>query len=252
LGLRPVNEAMKTLFTFFLAIITFAVNAQTALVPGDKSIETKWIKEDSYYMKWSVIKDTAKYEVATILNTITVDKGQMWITSNYDVKGAKTKWLDTTIVAMPSLQPVYHGSDNIERAIVMKFGKTLTGSYRDKFRKTTTPITDNVNNAAFFDSNFLPQLIRLLPFTDGYKKDIVTYDYSVANKGLITASVINVRSGSLQGKKGKMSVWVVTVNEMIKGLANTVTYYIDKTDRKIWMMEVDAQYQKMLLERIEF
>lgn len=43
---------MKLITTTFFSILAIAVNAQKNLIPGKNSFESKWIKNQSYHIKW--------------------------------------------------------------------------------------------------------------------------------------------------------------------------------------------------------
>ncbi|SHL34460.1 hypothetical protein [Flavobacterium chilense] len=238
---------MKRIFTLTLAFIACSMTAQTKLLPGDKTIETKWIKSEKYAMNWYAMKDTAKFEIAKIITTVNPTKKDLTIITDVEIKNAKVKWVDSTIVAMPSLAPVYHSSFNMQRDIVLKYGKTVTGYHTAKGKEKEN-ISETLTDPCF-DSSFYPYLLRLLPLKEGYTKEIAIFDYNPQKTGLFTASVKSVKSDTCKTKKGKLEVWAVTVADEIGGSAtNTVTYYIGKTDRKLWKQEFSARGQHFVME----
>lgn len=241
---------MKNIFALLFVFITVTVTAQTKLVPGDPSIETKWIKNEKYQMMWSVMRGPEKFDVARINTEVKAGTKQLKIISSVDVVKATTKWIDSTITALPTLKPIRHYSDNLERGVSLKFGKNITGKYEDKNMKKKTVI-DEAITGEYFDSNFYPYLIRLLPLKDGYTKEVSAYDYGPTRQGLFSFSVKGVKSGSYQTKKGNVPVWIVSSVEIIKGQRNDVSYFIAKSDRKLWKMEVYDGVQQMLIECIE-
>lgn len=242
---------MKKLFTLFTVVLSFVTYAQTPMVPGDATLETKWIKNESYQMKWYIAQDTSKHEVARINTVIKPGKNSLAIISNVEVNNAKTKWIDSTITALPTLAPVRHYSDNLERRLRLKFDTSVTGDFNDKYRKTKTQVNDEVQKGQYFDSNLLPYLIRLLPLKDGYTQTIATYDYSPAKHGVLMAEVKNVRTGTYTSKAGLNVVWIVTTNETVKGQVTEVRYYIDKSDRKIFKQEIFDGAIHTLIERTQ-
>lgn len=241
---------MKNILTLLFVFITFAVTAQTKLVPGDSSIETKWIKNEKYQMKWFVLRGPEKFEVAKINTEVKAGTKELSIISSVDVIKATTKWIDSTITALPTLKPIRHYSDNLERGVSLKFGETIIGKYDDKVMKKKVVI-DEAITGEYFDSNFYPYLVRLLPLKEGYTKEVSAYDYGPTRQGLFSFLVKGVKSGSYKTKKGAVPVWIVTSVEIIKGQRNDVSYYIAKSDRKLWKMEVFDGVQQMLLERTE-
>jgi hypothetical protein len=243
---------MKRLFTIlFLSVVSIVAAQNAPLMPGNTTLETKYIKEDTYQMKWYVLQNNEKHEVARINTQIRKGTTRFSIISKVDVNNAKTTWLDSTVTTLKDISPVRHYSNNIERAVQLKFGKSaVTGKFTDKAKKLEADINDAVKTT-YFDSNFLPYLIRLLPLAEGYTQDIVTYDFSLGKHGLIMAQVKGVKSGVYKNKNGNQDVWIVTSMESIKGQPAQVDYYIDKADRRIWKQEIFDGMQHTLIERSE-
>lgn len=237
-------------FLFFFAFIS--INAQTAMVPGDVTLETKYIKPEKYQMKWYIVQDAErKHEVARINTEIVPAKTRLNIVTSVDVNNAKTTWIDSTIVLKANLAPVRHYSDNLERAVKLKFGASITGSYLDKLKNQKMTIDDAVAQGQYFDSNFYPYLVRLLPLKEGYTHEIAAYDYSPARKGLVIQKITDVKSGTYKTKGGLKAVWLVTSQETVKGQSSEVKYYIDKADRKIYKQEIFDGAMRTLIERVE-
>lgn len=242
---------MKNIFTFLFLFTVLLVNAQDKLVPGDKSIETKWIKDETYTMKWYTVRDTIKFEIAKVVTTIDAGKDKLSIYTDVQIRNAKTQWVDTTIVALPSLKPVHHASYNLEREVVVNYGKKITGHHELKQTQKKTAIDEAVKET-FFDGSFYPYVIRLLPLKEGYTKDIAVYNFNPGKSSVLNASVKNVRSAIYKSKKGKVDVWEVMVtDEMGSGVMNAVTYYIGKTDRKLYKQTFMNNGQNMMMELLE-
>jgi len=242
---------MKNIVTFLFLFVFVSLNAQTFMIPGDVTLEKKYIKNEKYQMKWYIIQDTAKHEVARINTEIKPGKTRLSILTNVQVNNAKTSWIDSTIVALPTLAPIRHYSDNLERGVSLTFGTSVKGNYNDKMKKVKTPIDDAAPQGQYFDSNFYPYLIRLLPLKEGYTQNIAIYDYSPAKKGILGAQIKNVKTGVVKTKAGLNAVWIVTSMETIKGQTTEVKYYIDKADRKIYKQEIFDGMMHTLIERVE-
>lgn len=242
---------MKNVIAFLFVFTFLSVNAQTPIIPGDTIFETKYIQPERYQMKWSIIQDNEKHDVARITTSIQPGKYKIAIISNVEVNNAKTTWIDSTITTRATLAPIRHYSDNLERAVKLKFGAAVTGSYVDKLKKQTEKINDVVPQGKYFDSNLYPYLVRLLPLKEGYTAEVVTYDYSPAKKGIIIQKITNVKTGTYRNKAGLNVVWIVTSMETVKGQTTEVKYYIDKTDRKIFKQEIFDGMLRTLIERVE-
>lgn len=245
---------MKSLLPLvLLAIAPFVGTTQNTLTPSAKSFEKKWIKNTSYQMTWFALKDTAKFEMGKVITQISIDKKNLLVVTNVNMKNMKTTWVDSTIAEIKTLQPIRHTSLNIQRDMILNFGKVVTGTYNDKMKKEKSVINDTTKTA-YFDSNLYPVLIGWLPLAEGYKQDISIYDYNPSAKiGIIKAYVKNVSSGTYQTDlNGARNVWVVTVSDEIGNGENGVsTYYFDKVDRKLWKQEIEVPGRKMMMKLVE-
>ncbi|MDB5208717.1 MAG: hypothetical protein JWR72_3792 [Flavisolibacter sp.] len=244
---------MKVIITTIFAIITIAGNAQISLVPGRSSFEKAWIKNETYQMTWFAIRDTVKFEIGEVDTQILTDKKFVTIVTEVKLKNSKAPWIDTTIADISTLAPIRHTSYNMQRDMVLNFGKIVTGSYNDKLKQQDRLISDTTGTA-YFDSNIYPALIAWLPLNEGYKQNIAIYDYNPSGKtGVIKASIENVASGIYESiKSGSRNVWVVTVTDEIgNGKDGFMIYYIDKNDRKLWKQEINAGGRKMIMQRKE-
>ena len=244
---------MRAIITTILTFITLLGVTQTILTPGKNSFEKKWLKNDTYQMKWFAMKDTVQFEIGEVSTQILTDKNYLTIVTEVKMKNSKTPWIDTTIANISTLTPIRHASYNMQRDMVLNLGKIVTGYYKDKMKKSKTIVNDTTNSV-YFDSNLYPVLIGWLPLANNYKQDISIYDYNPSAKiGVIKASVKNVSSSTYQTyKNGIRNVWVVTVSDEIGNGENGVsTYYFDKADRKLWKQEIYANGRKMMMKLVE-
>jgi hypothetical protein len=243
----------KILFFSILNITSFTSNAQNVLTPSKKSFDKKWVKNTNYQMIWYALRDTAKFEIGKVTTQILTDKINLTVITQVSMKNMKTAWVDSTIANIKNLKPIRHASYNMQRDMVLNFGKIVTGFYNDKMKKSNTIINDTTNSQ-YFDSNLYPVIIGWLPLYEGYKQDISIYDYNPSAKiGVLKASIKNVKSGVYQSEKsGSRNVWIVTVTDEIGNGENGVsTYYFDKLDRKLWKQEVDVNGRKMMIKLVE-
>jgi hypothetical protein len=244
---------MRLILVTFLTIATLTSKAQIVLTPTKKAFDKKWINNSTYQMTWYALKDTAKFEIGKITTQILIDKSNLTVVSQVSMKNMKTPWVDSTVANLKTLKPIRHSSYNTQRDMVLNFGKIVTGFYDNKTMKNRTIINDTTKSD-YFDSNLYPVLIGWLPLDNNYKQDISIYDYNPSAKiGVIKASVKNVSSSTYQtDKNGVRNVWVVTVSDEIgKGENGVSIYYFDKTDRKLWKQEMDANGRKMMMKLVE-
>ena len=244
---------MKIIITTFLLILAIAGNAQIILTPGKNSFDSKWIKNQTYQMKWFTLKDTSKFEIGEVSTQIVSDKKYLTIITQVNMKSSKSPWVDTTIADIKTLKPIRHSSYNMQRNIELNFGKIVTGIYNDKLKQQLTIISDTTRED-YFDSNLYPALIGWLPLKDGYTQDISIYDYNPSAKiGVIKAYVNDVKSGTyISTSSGTKNVWIVTVSDEIStGKNDFMIYYIDKADRRLWKQEINTGGRKMIMLLIE-
>ena len=244
---------MKVLFFLFLTVAYFKSNAQDFLVPSKKAVGKKWIKNSSYEMIWYALKDTVKFEIGKVNTQISRDHTNLTVVTKVSMRNMKTPWVDSTIANLKTLRPIRHASYNMQRAMVLNFGKIVTGFYNDKISNSSLIVSDTTTSE-YFDSNLYPILIGWLPLCNGYKKDILIYDYNpTAKMGVLKASIKNVSDSTYHTKNnGIRNVWVVTVSDEIgNGQNGNSTYYFDKESRKLWKQEIDSNGRKMLMQLVE-
>ena len=243
---------MKSSLLSILTIVSFTATAQNLLTPSKESFEKKWIKNSTYQMTWYTLKDTAKFEMGKVTTEISTGKKNLIVVTQVSMKNMKIPWIDSTTANVKTLKPIKHTSYNMQRDMVLNFGKIVTGIYNDKMKKSSSIISDTTK-VDYFDSNLYPILIGWLPLDNDYNQDISIYDYSPSKIGVIKASVKKVTSGTYQSdKNGLRNVWVVTVSDEIGNGENGVsTYYFDKEDRKLWKQEIDANGRKMMMKLVE-
>lgn len=243
---------MKLTATIILMLSAIPGFAQSSLVPASNAFEKKWIKNDTYEMMWYFIRDTSKFEIGKVTTHIIPDAKKITVVAKVDMKNVKDPWVDSTVANRFTLEPIHHSSSNIQRDMVLNFGKVVTGFYNDKMKKQNTLINDTAN-ATYFDSNLYPYLIGWLPLKEGYQQNISIYDYNPSAKiGVLSASVKDVKSGIYKSEKsGDRNVWVVTVSDEIAGDDASTIYYFDKEDRKLWKQELNIGDRKMIMQTIE-
>jgi hypothetical protein len=189
---------MKSIFLFVLIIATLTSNAQNLLTPSKKSFDKKWVKNTNYQMTWYAFRDTAKFELGKVTTQISTDKINLTVVTQVSMKNMKSPWVDSTVANLETLKPIRHSSYNMQRDMVLNFGRIVTGFYDDKMKKNRMTVNDTTK-VDYFDSNLYPVLIGWLPLDNNYKQDISIYDYNPSAKiGVIKASVKNVSSSTYQ------------------------------------------------------
>jgi hypothetical protein len=242
---------ITSLLFLLLSMVTFA---QIRLTPGKNSFEKRWIKTGSYQMIWYVQKDTSKIVIGEISTKVLTSRKFLTIVTSVAMKSSQGTWIDSTVAWLQSLAPLRHSSNNAQREMVLNFGPIVTGYYNDKVKQEKIQIIDTTRTS-YFDSNLYPALIAWLPLKEGYTQDLSIYDYNPSGTiGVIGAFIQMVSSGRYQSiRSGLRDVWVTTVRDEIGGdkHQSSMTYYIDKADRRLWKQEINIGTRKMLMLRKE-
>ncbi len=245
---------MKNLRPLILMMAFFSIHGycqEKPLSPENNLVDMSLIRNDTSKMAWYILQDTTKIEIGTVVTEVKKRNDKLFITSIIDLKQSATNWVDSTIVKLKTLKPIYHSSFNPQRNMILKFGEVVTGYYLDKKTNTKTDISERTTRS-YFDSNFYPQLIRWLPLNEGYSKTISIFDYNPNAKiGTLSATVQKVEKGSMEFKGRRKSIWKVSVTDDISNNKAISTYYIDQKTRKILRQEIDMQGRKMTMESVE-
>ncbi|WP_428742873.1 hypothetical protein [Tenacibaculum sp.] len=240
----------KTLiiFAISLGISSLAFSQKTFLNPLNNPADKSLIQSETSNMTWSMVSGSNKMEIGNIQTQIQKDDEKINIITTINMKQSPVKWVDSTVVESKNFKPIYHSSFNHQRDMVLKFGKKITGYYLNKKTGVKTQISENTNDS-YFDSNFYPQLIRLLPLENGYSKTISIFDYNPTAKiGVITATIKNTETATIDFNGTKKQVWKVEATDDISNNSAVSTYYIDTTTRQIIKQKVDLGGRKMIME----
>lgn len=243
------NTLYILLFIFGTSVQIFS--QETLLSPINNNAHKKFIKSETYLMTWFMLADTLKMEIGTIQTQIQKEKETINIITTVNMKQSPAKWIDSTIVATQSLKPLYHSSYNQQRDMVLKFGEKITGYYLDKQTGKKTEISEETDKP-FFDSNFYPQLIRLLPLKEGYLNIISIFDYNPnAKTGVLKATIKSTEGKTINFNGKKKQVWKVETTDDITNNTATTVYYIEKSTRNLLKQEINFGGRKMLMELVE-
>lgn len=237
-------------FLFLSTIATYmqAVCQEAPLTPFNDPAMSNLVESGTSQITWYMIQDSGKIPIGTVETQIQKGNDRIIIITTVEMNQSPSKWVDTTIVQSNNFKPVYHSSYNQQRDMVLQFGEKITGYYLDKQTGTTTQISEKTE-APFFDSNFYPQLLRLLPLKENYTTTISIFDYNPKSKtGVITATIKKTEEATINCNGEIKQVWKVEATDDISNNAAVSTYYIDRSTRKILKQEIDIGGRKMLME----
>ncbi|WP_294276807.1 hypothetical protein [uncultured Chryseobacterium sp.] len=225
----------------------FSNAQQTVQTPKKNQVDGSLIKNEVYSMIWYALKDTAKVEIGKVETQILKSGKNITVSSTVKMKNMPD-WKDETVAEFSNFSPVKHTSFNVQRDILLDFGKenTVTGYYLDKTKNNRTEINETTEGK-FFDSNLYTQLIRWLPLKEGYTTEMAIFDYNPASgKGIMKAYITGTKKGTYKNKP----VWMVSVTDDISQQKAVSTYYIDSKTRELLKQEIDMGPRKMVMERL--
>lgn len=232
-------------FIIYTTLPTFS--QEKVLTPLNHQANERLLKSEAYTMDWFMVTDTTEVKIGEVETQIQKKEAVTYVITQVKMNRSTDKWVDSTVVATRNFEPIYHASYNQQRDMVLKFGKKVTGFYFDKKSNTKTPILEETNTS-FFDSNFYPQLIRLLPLKDNYCETISIFDYNPKSKiGVLTATIKNTQKKTTTFKGESLPIWKVEVTDDISGNNALNTYYIDFLTRKLLKQEIDFGGRKMIM-----
>ncbi|RYF24493.1 MAG: hypothetical protein EOO42_05690 [Flavobacteriales bacterium] len=246
---------MKKNFTYMFLLLSFPFVglAQETIKPKKGVVDQKYIQNQTYQLRWLMLRDTAKIQVGVVDYNVKVVGDKVQVITDVKMKGAASSWIDTTIVRKADLSPVYHSSYNPQRNMSLKFDKEITGFYLDKADGKLTEIAQTLASG-YFDSNFYPMLIAWLPLKTGYTANLDIFDYNPKGKiGLLKANVLGVKEGKyLSKKQGEIKTWEVEVSDEISNGSDTKsTYYFDQFSRKLYKQRINTGGRIMEMELVE-
>ncbi|WP_394674073.1 hypothetical protein [uncultured Chryseobacterium sp.] len=225
----------------------FSNAQQTVQTPKKNQVDGSLIKNEVYSMIWYALKDTAKVEIGKVETQILKSGKNITVSSTVKMKNMPD-WKDETVAEFSNFSPVKHTSFNVQRDMLLDFGKknTVTGYYLDKTKNNRTEINETTEGK-FFDSNLYTQLIRWLPLKEGYTTEMAIFDYNPASgKGIMKAYITGTKKGTYKNKP----VWMVSVTDDISQQKAVSTYYIDSKTRELLKQEIDMGPRKMVMERL--
>lgn len=220
--------------------------AQTVLTPAENVFDKKWMKNGTYEMACYTYANGQQIEISTFTIQINSTDKALAVYTALQMKGTEDVIIDTSIADGSTFKPIYRSSFSKNKAMVVNYGKEVTGHYHDKQTGKKHIIKEGAGNA-FFDSYTYPYLLGLLPLTSGYKNDLAVYDYKPANKtNTKKARIEEVKSHLYTSNMtGEHKVWQVKVYE--EATNDNYVYYIDKETRRLWKIEIQTQGQQLLL-----
>ncbi|HCL05672.1 MAG TPA: hypothetical protein DHW64_06785, partial [Chitinophagaceae bacterium] len=209
------------------------------LAPGENTFDKRFIKNAKYEMACFAVSGKQLVPVSSFTVQVNANAKTIGIYTNLTMLSTNEQWIDSSIADANNLRPLYRSSVNPNRALELKYGKTIAGYYLDKKTNKKQAINETAKDL-FFDSYIYPYLLGALPLQSGYKSSMKVYDYKPANSSHIKNTRIEeVKTNRYKSDiTGEHAVWQVSVWEEATG--EKYEYYIDKDSRRLWKIEILA------------
>ena len=226
--------------------------SQTKILLGDKSIDRTFLKSDTYNMTYSIKQNGSYIEIGNYETEISVDKQNFEVKTTLAFHKSDVLWKDHFIADANSFKPVSSSSDRSgDRTLKLNFSDKIVGEIQYKNGKKTQ--INELTNKEFFDIATYPYILKALPLKSGYKAIIPVYDYEAVDTNERYCNVIikEVKTDLFVSTlTGEHQVWKVSVFE--ESTKHNFQYYIDKSNRKIWQINiVSAKGDVILLKNKE-
>lgn len=228
----------KLVFLTLMQLVAFNNLAQTKILPGDESIDKSFFKTENYTMVYSIKQNGAFIEIGAYETTITNDSNKFDVKTTLSFHNSEIAWKDHFIADATSFKPISSTSERSgDRTLKLNFSNKIVGEIQNK-----TGIKTQINeltNKEFFDIATYPYILKALPLKSGYKATIPVYDYEAveASKKFCNAIIKEVKTDLfVSDLTGEHQVWKVSVFE--ESTTHNFQYYIDKSNRKIWQINI--------------
>lgn len=245
---------MKDMIVLLIYMIGFAFQVsgqEIPLSPINNPTNINLLQTGTSKMAWTMLLDSAEVKIGDVLTDIVKEEDSVIIITTVVMKQSSAAWVDSTIVRTYDFAPIYHSSYNQQRNMVLRFGEKITGYFLDKDMDIKTRIEEEVH-MPFFDSNFYPQVIRLLPFEKNFPKTISIFDYNPkAKMGVITATIGEVEKVNFEHEGKSVPVWKVEVTDDISNNLATSVYYLNEANRKVLRQEIHLGDKTMVMRLVE-
>ena len=197
------------------------------LRPGAEALATDALQSGSQSYVVKVVQPVQQ-DVGTQTRTLTVDRdaGTVTLVSEVDIAVAGQKSTETVVAAYPSLRPVSSRTDANGEIIDLAYtdtGVVRTGGSDDENYDLTF-------DEPVFDSSFLFDVVRLLPFADGYQASFETF----SKEGPTALALTVTGQEEVEGR----TAWMVTA-QPTEG--SPTVFAVDAETRDLLRIEIQPQ-----------
>jgi hypothetical protein len=240
----------KTLGAILFILLTIKGTGQTdrPLSPENNQADHLLLNSGTSTMDWSMVRDITKFPIGKVKTKIIKGDDEILVVTEILARHSQVKWVDSTIVGAINFHPIYHSSYNRQRELIMTFSDSVKGQYKDVNTGKTIRIAENTHGS-YFDSNFYPHIIRLLPLKTGYSKQLSIFDYNPqSRKGVMSATIQKTEEVRILINEEERKAWKIIVTDDISDNQLTSIYFVDQDTRQLLRQEVISPNGKMIFE----
>ena len=220
---EPTTEEM-------LAQVAANRAAGEALRPGSEALALDAL--ESYSQDYVIkVVQPVQQDAGTQTRTVTVDRdaGTVTLQSEVEIAMAGQKTSETVVAAYPSLRPISSTSDN--NGVVTDLTYSDTGVSRTRTpADAESPDYELTFEEPVFDSSFLLDVVRLLPFEEDYQAAFQTF----SSDGLTAITLTVIGQDEIDGR----AVWTVRAQP---DEGPPTTFSVDAETRELTRVEIQPQ-----------
>ncbi|GAB5536016.1 MAG: hypothetical protein Rubg2KO_22650 [Rubricoccaceae bacterium] len=213
-----------------LALLATPVAAQSTLQPGSDLLAEAPTQSAEYVVQ---MVTPSQQDIGTITTTESLVDDQLVMTSRVMIPMAGANQTDSTVVAWPSLTPLYGTQvepDGKEELTFSNGRATGTEVEGDETREIDIEVTD-----ADFGPGITRRLARSLPFEEGY---VATFS-TIQGDGDRSQTELTVTGSEILAYNGAdRTVWIV---KEVESGQQRFTYRVDAETREMLQMEFSPQ-----------
>lgn len=215
-----------------LALLTTPVAAQTVLQPGSDALVEAPVQGTEYIVQ---MVTPQMQDIGTITTTEALVDGHLVMTSKVMIPMAGANQTDSTVVAWPSLAPVYgtQTEPNEFKELTFADGRaTGTDVEGNETREVDVELTE-----ADFGPGITRRITQSLPFEEGY---VATYTQIEGDGDRSDTQLTVMNSEALTHNGAERTVWVIQEVE-VESNRPRFTYRVDAETREMLQMEFSPQ-----------
>ena len=170
---------MRTILLALALLATAAASAQDApadtlvLRPGDPTLVTDWMASGSQATTMKLVQPMQQ-DVGTSTDTYTVADGRVTKVTTLAVPMQGMNQRDSVVVMAGTLAPLSHNSSGGRATVSLEFmDEGVVGLVTPPSGEPTTVMA--MTDAPVFDGAWIPEVIRSLPFAEGYVAKVALF-----------------------------------------------------------------------------